>query len=229
MGSLGSHAELEVVIILLLGIELPPPPVHRIALAALALLRPAQRYGGVVRRYPVSPLAPPRSGRALEVAMPKDLAIALVRGGAEDGGLAEDVVPEILKDPSGLAAYDCCAPQPLAHALVLRRASRLDSLLADRELGAARRADLRGYGISGEEFLKCYGEAVLHPPEVVRLIGSGMHSNHAAREVGAPEGDVAFLANVVESEVLDRRDAVEHWIVVVPLVALGVDEDHDVR
>ena len=47
-----------------------------------------------------------------------------------------------------------------------------------------------------------------------------------ARRPGAAEGSIADFFDVRELEVLDGGNSVVHGIVVVPLVAFGVEEDH---
>lgn len=59
-------------------------------------------------------------------------------------------------------------------------------------------------------------------------VGEGMDFIRATQDPGAAQIDVSFFLNIGGLNFADHGNAIVVRVIVVPLVALGVDEEHDI-
>lgn len=135
-------------------------------------------------------------------------------------------MPRILEDPPAQLVRQRGAEEPAAEMLVLRPRALAHLSGSDGELGAAGHADLPGHGGAWEQGLEAglEGSAGVHVRAVD--VGEGADLDGAAKQPDAAEVEVALLGQEGQPEVPEEGDVVVERVVVVPLVALGVDEDY---
>ncbi|KAG5291499.1 hypothetical protein I7I48_03324 [Histoplasma ohiense] len=134
-------------------------------------------------------------------------------------------MPRILEDAPAQLVRQRGAEEPAAEMLVLRPRALVHLSGGDGELSAAGHADLSGHGGAREQGLEAglEGSAGVHVRTVD--VGEGADLDGAAKQPDAAEVEVALLGQEGQPEVPEEGDVVIERVVVVPLVALGVDED----
>ena len=170
-------------------------------------------------------LSPARPHPALQIAKSKQLAIAFRSIRAILSRLAEDDVPGILEDPAGGVVLDVRADEPVAHVLVFVECSGLDGISGGSELGAAVVRD--GFWNSGAWKQLLEGACEVAHPVVEALFEFGW-----AEALGTADGPVAAEVHValhlqmVEAKPAEHSEPIVFRVVIVPLEAVGVGEDH---
>lgn len=142
---------------------------------------------------------------------------------------AEYHVPEIFSNPTRRRRRYFGRPQPLPDSLIFKHGSFVDLFFRHGKLRATRCTSVLGQFTLWKPIGPDIGNGTTLLAVLVFLTGDRPGVDWAARIPSASEVDITLLLNKGESEVADNVDAVEHWVVVVPLDAAGMVEEGDVR
>lgn len=198
------------------------------SLCTLPNERPSGRKCRHERREPI-PALTKSIVRTFQITVPEAFTKTLFRLRTAHGIHAEEDVPQILHDTSRHRRRKRRLPQPLPYPLKLHNRALPYLSSRDSELCTARCShNFRQFDVR-KELAKRFGVGMADSERVRTLVVDALSREDlvgTAGRPGAAEGGIADFFDVRELEVLDGGDAVVHGVVVVPLVALGVEEDH---
>lgn len=137
-------------------------------------------------------------------------------------------MPGVFHDPPAQLIRQICLGQPLPKPYIITLRPLLDPPSSNAELGATRCTNFPRHLDAREQ---------LHEPRFevfagvdVFAVGVGVRPDlrRTSQDPGATEIHVALVMEVAGLDSSQHGDAVVVGVVVVPLVALGVDEEHPI-
>lgn len=139
-------------------------------------------------------------------------------------------MPRVFHHPSTYPVVQLRVVQPVAEALILCQRNAPNLVACKRKLRAAANGDeVRHDGILAKDFLERLVVAVARVALLLQLaviLFVRLDFFGAPHLPGAAQVDVALFLEIGQLEVAEDRQAVVVGVVVVPLVALGMQEEN---